>query len=201
MHPNRAFAWEDRDAMLGLRRATSPSARSASTGPCVVHAPVVVDGARPAPLPRLARQPRRGGARRRRAPSSPASARTPISAPTGTARPTRCRPGTISRSRRKGRCGGSTRTELAALLDDLSAEHEARLAPKPAWTRAKMSARPFEAMLKAIVGFELTDRGAARHPQARPAQAAAERDAAADGLAPFNPALAALMRAANEGPA
>ena len=66
-------------------------------------------GARPDPLSR-----RRGAiAPRRRwtAPArcSPASARTPISAPTGTARPTRCGPGTIARSRRKGRCGGSTR--------------------------------------------------------------------------------------------
>ena len=46
--------------------------------------------------------------------------------------------------------------ELAALLDDLSAVQEARLAPKPAWTRAKMTAGRFEGMLKAITGFELS---------------------------------------------
>jgi transcriptional regulator len=46
-------------------------------------------------------------------------------------------------------------TELAAQLDQLSAVHEARLAPKPAWTRDKMEPGRFEAMLKAIVGFEL----------------------------------------------
>jgi transcriptional regulator len=45
--------------------------------------------------------------------------------------------------------------ELADLLDALSAAHEARLAPKPPWTRGKMSPGRFEAMLKAIVGYEL----------------------------------------------
>lgn len=46
--------------------------------------------------------------------------------------------------------------DLAAQADALSAAHEARLAPKPPWTRAKMSPGRFEAMLPAIVGFEMT---------------------------------------------
>lgn len=46
--------------------------------------------------------------------------------------------------------------QLAALLDDLSATFEARLQPKPAWTRAKMTPGRFEALVKAIVGFEMT---------------------------------------------
>jgi transcriptional regulator len=45
---------------------------------------------------------------------------------------------------------------LAALLDDLSAQEEARLAPKPPWTRAKMSSGRFEAMSRAIVGARLS---------------------------------------------
>jgi len=44
---------------------------------------------------------------------------------------------------------------LIALLDDLSAQAEARLAPKPPWTRAKMSPGRFEAMTRAIVGARL----------------------------------------------
>ncbi len=44
---------------------------------------------------------------------------------------------------------------LVALLDDLSAQEEFRLAPKPLWTRAKMSAGRFEAMRRAIVGVRL----------------------------------------------
>jgi transcriptional regulator len=45
---------------------------------------------------------------------------------------------------------------LVALLDDLSAQEEARLEPKPPWTRAKMSPGRFEAMTRAIVGVRLT---------------------------------------------
>lgn len=44
---------------------------------------------------------------------------------------------------------------LVRLLDDLSAQEEARLAPKPPWTRHKMSPGRFEAMLKGIVGARL----------------------------------------------
>ena len=49
-----------------------------------------------------------------------------------------------------------TRVETAGLLDDLAAHFEARLAPKPPWTRQKMTPSRFEAMLGAIVGFELS---------------------------------------------
>ncbi len=46
--------------------------------------------------------------------------------------------------------------DATALLDDLSAAFEARLAPKPPWTRAKMSPGRFEAMLAGITAFEMT---------------------------------------------
>lgn len=45
---------------------------------------------------------------------------------------------------------------LLALVDDLSTEHERRLAPKPAWTRDKMSPGTAEKMMRGIVGFTLT---------------------------------------------
>ena len=44
---------------------------------------------------------------------------------------------------------------LVALLDDLSAQEEARLAPKPPWTRAKMAPGRFEAMCRSIIGARL----------------------------------------------
>ncbi|HEY0027144.1 MAG TPA: FMN-binding negative transcriptional regulator [Allosphingosinicella sp.] len=59
------------------------------------------------------------------------------------------------------------------LLDDLSAEHEQRLAPKPPWTRAQMSPGRFEGLLKAIAGFEMhiTDwRGTAKIDQDKPGE-------------------------------
>lgn len=45
--------------------------------------------------------------------------------------------------------------DLIQILDDLSAQAEARLAPKPAWTRHKMSPGRFEAMLAGVQGFRL----------------------------------------------
>jgi transcriptional regulator len=45
--------------------------------------------------------------------------------------------------------------ELVALLDDLSAQEEARLAPKPPWTRDKMNPAKFEAMTRGIIGARL----------------------------------------------
>lgn len=45
--------------------------------------------------------------------------------------------------------------ELIALLDQLSEIHERKLAPKPAWTRAKLQDELFEGLLKSIIGFEL----------------------------------------------
>lgn len=43
----------------------------------------------------------------------------------------------------------------ATLLDDLSAHFEAPLAPKPVWTRHKMSPGRFDALLAGIVAFEM----------------------------------------------
>ncbi len=45
--------------------------------------------------------------------------------------------------------------ELIAQLDGLSEQEEARLAPKPLWTRHKMAPGKFEAMLRGIIGGRL----------------------------------------------
>ena len=45
---------------------------------------------------------------------------------------------------------------LIAQVDALSAQEEARLLPKPPWTRAKMRPGLFESMLRGIVGARLT---------------------------------------------
>jgi transcriptional regulator len=63
--------------------------------------------------------------------------------------------------------------ELAQLVDDLSAENEARLAPKAPWTRDKMGEGRFDALLKAIAGFEMRVaqwRGTAKVDQDKPAE-------------------------------
>jgi len=43
----------------------------------------------------------------------------------------------------------------AALLDDLSAHFEAKLGPKPPWTRGKMTPGRFETLLRGIRAFEM----------------------------------------------
>ncbi|KSB88059.1 transcriptional regulator [Caulobacter vibrioides] len=45
--------------------------------------------------------------------------------------------------------------ETVQLLDDLSAQEEARLLPKPVWTRDKMTPARFDALLRGIVGARL----------------------------------------------
>jgi transcriptional regulator len=87
------------------------------------------------------------------------------------------------------------RDELAAQVDAVSAEQERRLAPKPEWTRAKMTDGLFDKMLGAITGFELAVtawRSTAKLGQNKPEEA---RLRAADGTeAAGNHGIAQLMR-------
>ena len=70
---------------------------------------------------------------------------------------------------------------LVRMVDDLSAEREARLAPKKPWTRDKMSPGRFEGLLKGITGFEMEVRewrGTAKYDQDKPAEVRAHLAAA-----------------------
>ncbi|MEA3054288.1 MAG: transcriptional regulator [Sphingomonadales bacterium] len=63
--------------------------------------------------------------------------------------------------------------ELIRLVDALSAEQEARLAPKIPWTRARMSEGRFDGLLKSITGFEMQVmawRGTAKIDQDKPVE-------------------------------
>lgn len=84
---------------------------------------------------------------------------------------------------------------LTAQADVLSALHEERLAPKPVWTREKMSQGRFDKMKTGIFGYELRItawRGTAKLGQNKPADA---RTRVADALeAQGQRAMAHLMR-------
>ena len=120
---------------------TSPSARSASTGRLVVHAPVVV-----AAPDRLRFHVSRGNRARRRS----TAARAIVSclgpdayiSPDWYGTPDQVPTWNYLAVEAEGPLRRLDEDELAALLDDLSAAHEARLAPKPPWTRAKMTPGP-----------------------------------------------------------
>lgn len=190
MHPNRAFAWADEAAMLAFV-ADIAFCTVAAEGPLVVHAPVVVD-----PPGRLrfhiSRANRAAELDGKRAIVSCLGPEAYIS-PDWYGVPDQVPTWNYLAVEAEGVLSRLDEAALAALLDDLSAAHEARLAPKPAWSRAKMSPGRFEAMVKAIIGYEMVIeklRGTRKLGQHKPEQAAA----AADRLAPFNPGLAALMR-------
>lgn len=89
-------------------------------------------------------------------------------------------------------------SDSAVLLDDLSVTFEARLAPKPPWTRGKMDPARFEALLRGIRSFEMTvDRfeGTAKLSQNKSAQAVAGVAEALAALGDANAqAVSRLMR-------
>ncbi|HEX4738997.1 MAG TPA: FMN-binding negative transcriptional regulator [Allosphingosinicella sp.] len=75
------------------------------------------------------------------------------------------------------------REETIRLLDALSAEQEALLAPKPAWTRDRISGELFETLLNGITAFEMNVtawRGTAKMDQDKPREVRAR---IADALA------------------
>jgi transcriptional regulator len=192
MHPNRAFAWEDRDAMLAFL-ADIAFCTICIDGPALVHAPVIVMGP-----DRI----RFHLSRANKAAPAMAASRAIVSclgpdsyiSPDWYGSPDQVPTWNYLAVEAEGPLRMLDETELARLLDDLSAAHEARLAPKPAWTRAKMTPGRFEAMLNAVIGYELgieALRGTRKLGQNKKEE---ERIGAAAGLAPFNPEMAALMR-------
>ncbi|HUD90536.1 FMN-binding negative transcriptional regulator [Sphingobium sp.] len=84
---------------------------------------------------------------------------------------------------------------LPGLIDAISLDSEARLAPKPVWTRNKMTPGLFDRMTGAIIGYQMTVsdwRGTCKLGQNK---VPAARAAAADGMAAAgDEAIAALMR-------
>lgn len=197
MHPNRAFAWEDREEMLAFIGEVAFCTIFVD-GPVLVHAPVVV------------RSPDRiqfHVARGNRAAASLEGGQALLSclgpdayiSPDWYGTENQVPTWNYLAAEAEGRLRRLEPAELTGLLDALSAAHEKRLAPKPEWTRAKMDPARFEAMLKAIIGFELrieTLRGTRKLGQNKKAT---EQKAAAAGLSAFNPEMAALMTAAAEG--
>lgn len=84
---------------------------------------------------------------------------------------------------------------LTAQIDTLAAAHEPRVSPQAPWTRAKMEPARFEAMLRAIAGFELRIEAIRSTRKLGQNKSAADRAGTIAGLeATGNAALAAAMR-------
>jgi transcriptional regulator len=197
MHPNRRFHWSDRETLLAFVADVSFAHLFATTpgGPRVAHAPVVVTRAGNLRF-HLARSnaltPHLDGAAAVASLAGPEAYVSPDWYGTDDQVPT-WNYRTVEAEGPVRRLGDD---DLVALLDDLSAAHEARLLPKKPWTRAKMTPGRFEAMLPAITGFELTVEALRGTDKMGQNKTAAEMAGAADGLdAAGKPEVAALMRA------
>ena len=182
MHPDPAFRWEDEMAMRAFvaARGFATLCVNGPGGPILAHAPLAVedDGALRFHIARRNRMaPHLDGAR---AVASVTGADTYVS-PDWYASGDQVPTWNYLAVEIEGRVSMLGEAGLVAQVDRLSATFEAQLAPKPAWTRDTMTAGRFEAMLGAIIGFELVPdvwRGTRKLGQnKRPAERAALADA------------------------
>ena len=197
MHPNTVFRWEDRAAMRALVAEIGFGTLFAATpdGPRVAHMPVVWDGD-----DRLLFHLARGNALTRHL--AGATALFTVLGPDGYVSPDWYRldanqvpTWNYVAVELEGVVTPLDHDALVAQLDALAEQQEARLAPKPPWSRGKMEPAAFDAMLRGITGFALRIqawRGTAKLNQNKPERA---RLAAADALAANGrPAIAHWMR-------
>lgn len=197
MHPNAAFRWEDRAAMRELVSALGFGAVFAATpdGPRVAHVPVVwLDD------DTLGCHIARGNGIARHLDGATALfvAQGPdgyISPDWYSLGPDQVPTWNYVAVELEGTMRRMDDAALIDQLDRLSAEQEARLAPKAPWTRDKMDAKLFGQMTRAIIGYRLEIqgwRGTRKLGQTKPEPA---RLAAADGAeAAGRRAIAHLMR-------
>lgn len=196
MHPNAAFRFDDRDALRAFSREIGFGTVFAATpdGPRVAHVPFVfLDD------DRIGFHLARGNGLTKHL--DKAEALFVVNGPDGYISPDwygiddQVPTWNYLALELQGPVRRMSADELTAQVDALTVEQESRLAPKPEWTRAKMSAGLFDKMLGAIVGFEMTVtawRSTAKLGQNKPSQA---RNLAADALdARGNRAVALLMR-------
>lgn len=184
MHPNRKFQIQDREAMAALVHELGFGLLFVPTpdGPRAVHVPVLLDGDRL----------RFHVSRRNAVHAALAAGAEALFVATGAhayispewyGLEDRVPTWNYIAVELEGPVRMLDSDALARLVDDLSAGQEARLAPKPPWTRAKMSEGRFEGLLKAIAGFEMQVaawRGTAKMDQDKPQEV---RDRIADALA------------------
>jgi transcriptional regulator len=196
MHPNRKFHISDREAMAALVRELGFGVLFVPTaeGPRAVHVPVLLEGERlrfHVSRGNAVHQTLLGGGEALFVATGPNAYISPEYYGLEDRVPT----WNYVAVELEGPIRTLDPDALVRLVDDLSADREARLAPKPPWTRAKMSEGRFEGLLKSISGFEMEVaawRGTAKVDQDKPEEV---RTRIADALAERGePEMAATMR-------
>jgi transcriptional regulator len=197
MHPNSAFRWEDRAALrafaeeigFGMVLATTPD------GPRVAHAPFVF-----LDEDRIGFHLARGNGIARHLANS--EALMVMNGPDAYISPdwygldhNQVPTWNYLALELQGAVTRMDRDALIAQVEALTAAQEARLSPKPVWTRDKMDEGVFDKMIGAIIGFEMRItawRGTAKLGQNKPEAAREGAAAALDACG--QSAVAHLMR-------
>jgi transcriptional regulator len=196
VHPNAAFRWEDRAGMRAFAAEVGFGMLFLTTadGPRVAHVPFVFLGD-----DRLAFHLARGNAITKHLDG--AEALFVVNGPDGYispdwyGTPDQVPTWNYVALELQGVARKLDEAALIAQADALSLNQEERLAPKPFWTRDKMAAGRFEAMLGGITGFEMEVTAWRSTVKLGQNKSAEVRNAAADGAeAAGNLAIAHLMR-------
>ena len=156
MHPNKAFDWTGRAEMLRFadERAFAHIFTASDAGLFVVHAPVMVTEGGKLWF-HVARRNRIAGHLDGRALLVSVAGRDGYQSANWYVTDNQVPTWHYEAVEIEGTARKLTDEELVELLDGLGDRHESRHSPEKPWTRAKMEPGSFEAMLRAIVGFEV----------------------------------------------
>ena len=156
MHPNTLFDWTDRDEMLRFtdRRSFAHIFTASAVGLMVVHAPVMVTNAGKIWF-HLARRNRIAGHLEGKRLLVSVSGRDAYQSANWYSSDNQVPTWHYEAVEIEGVARRLEDEKLVALLDGLSERHETLHSPDKPWTRSKMDAGKFEAMTKAIIGFEV----------------------------------------------
>jgi transcriptional regulator len=155
MHPNAAFSWTDRSEMLEFvgRESFAHVFTASDAGLFVVHVPVVVRDGRV--WFHVARRNRIADKLDGHAVLISVLGRHAYHSANWYASENQVSTWHYEAVEVEGVARQLAQDELVALLDQLSDTMEERYSPDKPWTRGKMAPGKFEAMTKAIVGFEV----------------------------------------------
>lgn len=156
MHPNRAFAWEDREDVLRFvaERAFAHVFTGSHDALFVAHVPVLVTDAGRVRF-HVAKRNRIAGHLAGGRVLISVSGREAYHSANWYASANQVPTWHYEAVELEGEARQLPQEELVDLLDRLSERFEGQVQPEQPWTRGKMEPGKFEAMTRAIVGFEV----------------------------------------------
>ena len=182
MHPNRAFGWDDRQGMLDFvaERGFAHVFAAGMDGLFVAHAPVVITGEGRVQF-HISRRNRAAGQLAGRQALISVAGRDAYHSANWYASPDQVPTWLYDAVEIEGEARQLSEPELIAQVDRLTETMERRWSPDAPWTRAKMSPGKFEAMVQAIIGFEVDPRAIRGTRKFNQHKAAADVDATMAG--------------------